>query len=209
MLVLCHYGMMANTGDRGSAIPSPRTPFTAGSSQRMVTPSRVSLVPRGPAELLGSSLRRRLLPSPRLCSSGHSSSHSGSRGGCFPVPRLRYVLTFVFRVHGAAKDAFQFSKEKHVEPVERYVCFWECSNWYAVGTDRLGIPQSVHRVRSIEGGQGDGSHTACCKLFTSGVRTFPEKERGGRSWLKGPGTLLVSWVRQPHLLGTDTSLGRC
>ena len=50
---------------------------------------------------------------------------------------------------------------------------------------RLSTRQSVHRVRTSKGGQGDGSHPAWCKLFTSGVRTFPERREVQN------GTLLV------------------
>ena len=45
------------------------------------------------------------------------------------------------------KDAYQFTKVKQVEPVERDVCFAlpilprECFNWYAVGTDITMSPQ--------------------------------------------------------------------
>ena len=78
---------MADTSDRGSAIPSLGHPSSAGSWQRMVWSSKASLSPREPAEPGGSSFRRRLVLC--FCRSGNST-----------VPRLPFDVDFVFQASG-------------------------------------------------------------------------------------------------------------
>ena len=194
----------------------------------------------GPAEHLGSSPSA---PSRSLLSSGPSPSHFRSSG--LMLSSATGTLRPHVRLAGAeyldaVKDAYQFTEVKQVEPVERDVCFaprgfyWECFNWYAVGTDRLSTPQYVHRT--LKGGQGGGSHLIWSGSFRSALlsqvarQTLKGREVQTRKLLVQnvpktvsyspcfsrttsvvgvTGTLLDSWVRGPPLPGTDTSFSRC